>query len=368
MVDELSETEVFFVHLMRIAISGSSEEVVAYGRRVAKSTRTKSPNFSKQVSMLLENYASSGTKTALRKAPQVAVPVDRESRLDLLIVEDPVAITDQPVLGVRAASEINQLLIEHRNASALKKAGLSPANSLLLVGPPGVGKTYTARWIAASLNKALYTLNLSSVISSFLGRTSNNLSSVISFAKNANAVLFLDEFDSIAKKRDDLAEVGELKRLVTALIQEIDNWPIENILIAATNHGELLDPAVWRRFSVICHLGPPSTSQMEDFVRMELEEFDGSNLSSALATTLKGMTLSDAERVVGSIRKKSILSGESLDTCIVEEISRLSMSLERADAKELATRLIASGLSQRKVSEITRLARDTLRKSGTGRH
>src|SRR5665213_3572636 len=119
-----------------------------------------------------------------------------------------------------------------------------------LYSPPGVGKTLAARWIARELHRPLLTLDLSAVMSSFLGRTGANVRHVLDYAKGVDCVLLLDELDSIAKRRDDASDVGELKRLVTVLLQEIDDWPSTGLLIAATNHSDLLDPAVWRRFEM----------------------------------------------------------------------------------------------------------------------
>src|SRR5690606_32775240 len=99
-------------------------------------------------------------------------------------------------------------------------------------------------------NRPLLILDLASVMSSYLGRTGTNLRHVLDYAKSLDCVLLLDELDAIAKRRDDRGEIGELKRLVTVLLQQIDDWPPKSLLIAATNHADLLDPALWRRFDV----------------------------------------------------------------------------------------------------------------------
>src|ERR1700733_11402427 len=145
-------------------------------------------------------------------------------------------------------------------------ADLHPTKSALFVGPPGVGKTLAARWIAKKLNRPLIVLDLSAVMSSFLGRTGNNVRNVLDYAKGVECIFLLDEFDAIAKRRDDAVEVGELKRLVTVLLQEIDEWPSSGILIAATNHPELLDPAVWRRFDLIVKFPMPAEDQLTEAV------------------------------------------------------------------------------------------------------
>src|SRR5262249_30290083 len=158
-----------------------------------------------------------------------------------------VLIDHSPVLTAKLRGALDLVIAERSHLAALAKSDLKPTTTLLFTGPPGVGKTLSARWLAHSLQKPLLTLDLASVISSFLGRTGANLRYVLDYAKQVDSVLLLDEFDAIAKRRGDDTELGELKRLVTVLLQEIDVWPRDRILIAATNHGELLDRAVWRR-------------------------------------------------------------------------------------------------------------------------
>ena len=143
---------------------------------------------------------------------------------------------------------MDQLVAEHSRVGDLLRAGLSPTRTALFIGPPGVGKTLGDGWLARELHRPLLTLDLSAVMSSFLGRTGANLRHVSDYAKGVPCIMLLDEIVAIAKRRDDSQEVGELKRLVTVLLQEIDDWPSGGLLIAATNHSDLLDPAVWRRF------------------------------------------------------------------------------------------------------------------------
>ena len=126
---------------------------------------------------------------------------------------------------------------------------LSASLSLLMYGPPGTGKSRLARHIAKELGLDLYVARLDGLISSFLGSTSKNIRALFDFAARTPCVLFLDEFDAIAKLRGDSQELGELKRVVNSFIQNLDTLGSHSIVIAATNHQELLDSAVWRRFS-----------------------------------------------------------------------------------------------------------------------
>ena len=156
---------------------------------------------------------------------------------------------------------------EHQRAKDILQAGLTISNKLIFCGPPGVGKTLAAKWLANRLNLPLYTLNLAAVMSSYLGKTGNNVQRVFQFVSQHPCILLLDEFDAIAKKRGDDTDVGELKRLVTVLLQEFDRFSQSSKLIAATNHPTLLDPAVWRRFDVSIEFPMPDEPQAVEAIK-----------------------------------------------------------------------------------------------------
>ncbi len=188
-----------------------------------------------------------------------ALPVDAESRFPLIERVKLKGISEPPVvLSQEQWDVVNEFL------SISKSHGLSDANdaggslSLLMYGPPGTGKTRVARFIAQELSLDLYVARLDGLISSFLGSTSKNIRALFDFAASTPCVLFLDEFDAIAKLRGDSQELGELKRVVNSFIQNLDTIGTESIVIAATNHRELLDSAVWRRFSYRLALDYPN--------------------------------------------------------------------------------------------------------------
>jgi len=256
---------------------------------------------------------------------------------------------------------LSQILAERDNREALAEAGLPPAKSVLLVGPPGVGKTLSARWLAARLGLPLITLDLAAVMSSYLGRTGSNLRNVLDYAKGVDCILLLDEFDAIAKRRDDAVEVGELKRLVTVLLQEIDQWPASGLLVAATNHPELLDPAVWRRFDVVVQFSLPG----DELTRKALVRLIG-NESPALIDTLtlamRGMSFSDIEREILRSRRQSVLRKQPIMATLEAFVRSAAGSLPIGDRKALAMALIAMGYTQRQTHELTGVSRDTIRR------
>src|SRR5438132_3920126 len=179
-----------------------------------------------------------------------ALPVDAESRFPLVervdlknLREPPVLLTDQQ------KNVVQEFLSVAKCHAQIEEDSLSSSMSLLLYGPPGCGKSRLARDIAVELGLPLYVARLDGLISSFLGSTSKNIRALFEFASRTPCVMFLDEFDAIAKLRGDTQELGELKRVVNSFIQNLDAVGQHTIILAATNHEELLDNAVWRRFT-----------------------------------------------------------------------------------------------------------------------
>ena len=176
------------------------------------------------------------------------LPVDGESRFPLL---ERVQEVDEPpiVLSDRQSVTLREFLSVAKSHAQLEAEGIDSAVSLLMYGPPGCGKSRLARHISSELGLGLYVARLDGLISSYLGSTSKNIRALFAFAAATPCVLFLDEFDAIAKLRDDTQELGELKRVVNSFIQNLDTIGRQSIVVAATNHEKLLDVAIWRRFT-----------------------------------------------------------------------------------------------------------------------
>lgn len=357
--DKLSEN---VVHLARLGLSGRAQDVQAYVRKSIRQLRQQSPELAAQLSELLALAPTA--LSPLRDIGAAIVPVDADSRLSLAKSEYPVVMPSSPILDADLKTRIEQVVAERHHLSSLEEQGLGPTRSLLFVGPPGVGKTMSARWLAALLGRPLITLDLASVMSSYLGKTGANIRSVLEYAKSVESVLLLDEFDSIAKKRDDDSDVGELKRLVTVLLQEVDDWPSTSLLIAATNHGELLDPAVWRRFDDVLEFRAPSAGE-----RMEaLQSLFGDDVESLngwmplLVNIWEGRSFSDISRAAQWIRRRATTSGDTVLNVLLDRIGHDLRNGPAEDRKRAAHLLSEGGYSDRKISDIVGISRDTIRK------
>ena len=356
----MADIERDFVHLARVALTGQRQDVLLLIRRALSKIAKSRPELATELGALLSGSANPDRA----KAANETIPVDLDSRLELLRLEDQPVMPVEPTWPDAIDKELTQICLERSQMERLNAAGVLPTRSMLFVGPPGVGKSIAARYLAIKLKRPLLTLDLAAVMSSFLGRTGNNIRAVLQFARKQPSILLLDEFDAIAKRRDDTAEIGELKRLVTVLLQAIDDWPSYGILIAATNHPDLLDPAVWRRFERILHFELPEYEQVRkalDVALKDQQDMPPQNKVALLALLLTGQSFADIDRMITTSRREAVILNKPLSRVIEQLNESLIKELDHDQRIKLAVSMCKEGFTQREAKAVTGVSRDTIR-------
>lgn len=245
----------------------------------------------------------------------------REERLQEVVLPDDVR------------RQIERVLSENRSRGRLEKWGVGPRRRLLFHGPPGCGKTLTAAAMAGELGLPLMTVRVDALFSRFLGATSNHLRAIFAEMPRRPGVYLFDEFDAVAKARGDTQDVGEMGRIVTSFLQLLDADVSGSLLIAATNHSQLLDTAVFRRFDVIVPFGRPEASQVEALIKLRMGAFDfpESNVRE-LAQSANGLSYADVARACDDAIRSMALDGREVVspedmTSALEDIRRRDQQL-----------------------------------------
>ncbi|MBD2664527.1 AAA ATPase, central region [Richelia sinica FACHB-800] len=238
-------------------------------------------------------------------------PKDKDTGLALLDVKRFDLTWDHIVLSEKIFDILQEIVLENRKQDILAAYNLKPKNKLLFCGPPGCGKTQTAKVLSSVLSLPLVYVNLTAVFSSYLGETATNLQKIFTYIEKGEWLVLFDEFDAIARDRDNLNEHGEVKRLVNSLLQLIDNATNQSIFVAATNHEKLLDSAVWRRFDEVIFFDNPTLELRTTLLSRYLSgiRYTAINLCT-FAERLENATGADIERICSDAIKAVILRGE----------------------------------------------------------
>ena len=273
-------------------------------------------------------YRTPPTQTTSKSpAGPLVIEMVPERRLDDLILPDNVT------------EVVRDLVEEQHRADLLRSHNLEPRHRILLAGPPGNGKTSLAEAVAYALNVSLVLVRYESVIGSYLGETAQRISQVFEFARSRHCVLFFDEFDTVGKERGDRQETGEIKRVVSSLLLQIDALPSYVVVVTASNHPELLDRAVWRRFQIRLELPPPKQGQIEEWFK-RFEDRIGYELGftpRSLAMRLKGASFSEIEDFGLDVLRRTVLEQPNSDVKRIAE-QRLREWRQRFSVEQSATR------------------------------
>ncbi len=229
---------------------------------------------------------------------------------DLCVEIVPSRNIDDLILPCVVVETCRELIEEHHRAELLRSYGLRPRNRVLLAGAPGNGKTSLAEGIAQGLMVPFVVARYDGLIASYLGETASRLRRLFDYVRTRGCVLFFDEFDTIGKERGDKHETGEIKRVVSSLLLQVDDLPSHVVVVTATNHPELLDRAVWRRFQVRLELPPPTRDQTCEFFEKTVGRIDipFGFAARTLANKLHGLSYSELEDFVADVARRYVLA------------------------------------------------------------
>lgn len=245
---------------------------------------------------------------------------------------------EQLFFRTETRNALDRVTLEHRSSNKLAQGGLQPKRKLLFWGPPGCGKTAAAQLLAVELGLPCGIVRLGSLITSYVGETGSNVQKIFAVADSRPMVLLLDEADAIAKARDDRNDVGELGRVVNALLQALDYFaPKQSIVILASNHSHMFDPAVWRRFDEIIEFPRPGHKEREAQLRFLTGGLNVVGDLGVAARKLGACSYAEIDRGVSEVAKTKLLTGAK--SIQVDEIVReCTLWRKRLTAAARATR------------------------------
>lgn len=223
------------------------------------------------------------------------------------------------ILPEEVEKSVRELVEEQHRADLLRSHGLEPRNRVLFAGPPGNGKTSLAEAVADELNVPFLVVRYEAIIGSYLGETAQRIGQVFEYARSRQCVLFFDEFDVVGKERGDIHETGEIKRVVSSLLLQIDALPSYVVVITASNHPELLDRAVWRRFQLRLELPMPRQGQIEEWFR-RFQDRTGHPLGlspRSLAQNLNGLSFAEVEDFGIDVLRRIALGEPDVDSRVI---------------------------------------------------
>lgn len=300
------------VKIIEAGLAMDRKRVMSFAAVLASNLENEGDaSFARRIRNVLANTAHPG----LSSLDSIGVkPIDSESKLAMVDVTNPKVNDGSLVFDDVLRGEIDSFVNGYCQRDDLLLVGAAIPNTLLMYGPPGCGKTSAARLVAAKAHLPLVTARLDALVSSLLGSTAKNLRKVFEYASQMPCVLFLDEFDAVAKNRDDHNELGELKRVVNCLLQEMDAFSSDSILIAATNHDALLDKAIWRRFAKVLKFNAPGAHEIEQLIHLYLNGKDDGVFSSKayfrrVVAALAGFSHADVRTVIMNALRGAVLEG-----------------------------------------------------------
>lgn len=281
----------------------------AVKKYIEKEKLKKHNSVVKELESLINNDKPFLNKNKFKET--LPIPRDSEKGFKLLEIKTYDYSFDDLKIAENTKEQLNQIILEFKYADIFSTYNIRYKNKILLCGKPGTGKTFSAQIVSSVLNIPLVYIRFDSIISSYLGETANNLRKVFDFLENDLWIVLFDEFDIIAKNRDDSHEHGEIKRVVNNFLQMLDNFNGDSIIFAATNHHNLLDPAIWRRFDDVIYYNLPDIKIRKSLFENYLKIIKRNNIDlDFLAKESTGLSPSDIKMVVTEAVKMTVINSK----------------------------------------------------------
>lgn len=250
-----------------------------------------------------------------KRNPAIPISRPRGELANLLAVSYPKSRLGDVVLDESLKKQLDRVIREQRHAERILAHGLAPRRKLLLVGPPGTGKTLTASVMAGELGTPLFQVRLDGLITKFMGETAAKLRQIFDATDQTRGVYFFDEFDAIGSQRGMANDVGEIRRVLNSFLQMIEHDSSHSLIVAATNHPEILDPALYRRFDDVLYYSLPDVAQIASLLKTRLNRLAEKGISwKRLAGDALGLSYAEVARVSDEVHKDALVHHREIIT------------------------------------------------------
>ena len=300
--------------------SGTKDDFFKVAQEIIEEEERKHNNkLAKDLRRILYN-GNKAKNYSERYKKALQIPRDAERGLPLIEIRECDKDWSEIILEDEIEKSLIRVILENQKRELLEVNGLKPKMKLLLFGPPGCGKTLAAEVLSTVIGWPMVYVRFDGLISSYLGETASNMRKIFDFIEQGQWVVLFDEFDAIGKERDSPFEHGEIKRVVNSFLQMLDNFKGESIIIAATNHQHLLDPALWRRFDELAYFGFPDGNRRIGIFKKYLRAIKTTNIDlEYFADKTDGMSPADIEAICLNAMKEVVLSNKkSLTKTVLE--------------------------------------------------